>query len=193
MSKDRDALKTTVLARYVGGNIFTPKVSDEEDSKGEKYYSACLILEKDEDKKIKKIYNEVVSQKYGDKAPKLDDWTIREGDDEDYEFSYGSFFINPKGKKQPTLLVKRNNVLHNVLEADDIIYPGCYVAASVNTFVYDKNPARNVKRPGVSLGLRALMFIRHGERLSDVVDAEAEFEGYESEVEEVVDDDYIPF
>lgn len=192
MSKDKDALKTTVLGRYVGGPIFEPKISEEEDSRGEPFYSACVILNNGEEKKIKKIRDEAIKQKFGDKPPKTDDWTIREGDDEEYEASYGSLFINPKSKNQPELVIKRAGVLHNVTKEDDLLYPGCYVAISVNSFCYDKKPERNVKRPGVSLSSRAIMFLKHGERLSDVVNAEAEFDGFDSEIEDADDDD-IPY
>lgn len=52
---------------------------------------------------------------------------------------------------------------------------------SVEAYGYDGDKAKNIK-PGVTLNLRAILFRKDGERLSDYIDAESEFEGFDSEL-----------
>ena len=43
-------------------------------------------------------------------------------------------------------------------------------------------------KPGVTLNVRAVMFLKDGERLGDSVDVEEEFDGFDSDLD---DDDFI--
>jgi hypothetical protein len=183
-------IKTVAIGTYIGGALFEPK-RDENTEKAR--YSAAIVLDPGEDLKIKKAVEHVISQKYPNKKPKLVDWTVREGDDEEYEHSFGKKFINAKSVKPPMTIIKRNGVVEKILQDDDLLYPGCKVVVSLSPFCYEGDSAKGIK-PGVSLNLRSVMFLKHGERLTDVVDPESEFEGYESEVEESIDaEDDVPF
>ena len=177
---------TTVIGRFVGGGLFEPR--SQEEGKDPRY-SACVVLEDGEGAKINKIIETAKKEKWGNKKPAgLQTWGVREGDDPEYEASYEHDFINPKSSRKPQTLVKRDNVFVEVTVDDDLLYPGCYVAVSVEAYGYDGDKSKSIK-PGLSLNLRAVMFRKHGERLGDYVDAENEFEGYDSDCED--DDDFL--
>lgn len=59
-----------------------------------------------------------------------------------------------------------------VLDAQGF-YAGCYARASVNAYGYDRGGGK-----GVSLGLQNLMFVKHGERLDNRIEAAADFEAF---------------
>ena len=163
--------KVTVRGRFIGGSIYQPK-----DNNGRAQYSACIVLDDGEEAKIEGAVKEAITAEFGSKAPKLQDWSVRVGDDEEYEHSFGKKFINPKSseKKPPTLFRK----VEGSLEPTEDIYAGCYVAASVNAYAYKGDKSKGVN-PGVTLQLRGLLFLEDGEPLADKV-TESEFEGYDS-------------
>lgn len=181
--KNRETL-TTVTGRFIGGGLFQPRTQEE--GKPPRH-NACVVLDEGQEDKIKLALTYARNEKWGSKKPAgLTIWGVRKGEDEEFENSYGMSYINPKSSRLPELLVKRNGKFVQVTEDDDLLYPGCYVAVSVEAYGYDGDKAKSIK-PGVSLNLRGVMFRRHGERLSDYVDAENEFEGLDSEVEEDID------
>jgi len=167
----------TVKGRFIGGALFEPN----EDGK----HSACIVLDDGEDSKIEDVRDNAIKNKWGNKVPPgLTDWTVREGDDEEYEASFGNMFINPKssGKKAPKTVVKVDGVIEAV--DDTVIYPGCYVAVSVNAYCMDANKEKKMKAC-VCLGLGNVMFLKDGERLGGGSNPEDDFEDFES----VVDND----
>jgi len=102
-------LKTNVIGRFVGGSLFGPK-----DDNGRLKYSACIVLEPGEEKKIEAIRDAAKQTQWGPKQPsKVTDWTLREGDDPEFETSFGNNYINPKAseKSQPKTVIKRAGVL----------------------------------------------------------------------------------
>lgn len=177
--------KTTVVGRYVGGSLF--------DTNDDGKYTACVVLNDGEDQKIKAIRNAAVTEKWGEKKPKaLTDWTLREGDDEEYEASFGRKFINPKAnaKNQPKTVKKIDGVLEAV--GDETIYPGCYVAVSVNAYGMDANKEKNMKAC-VCLGLGNVMFLKDGERLGGGSNPEDDFADFATEASNDIDDDLDDF
>lgn len=175
---EKQELKITVKGRFIGGALFEPKETD-----GKTQYNACVVLDDGEAAKIEKITQAAVKEKWDGKKPSgLQNWGVREGDDPEYAHSFEKQFINPKAglKVKPAVLVKRDGVMQNVEEDDGIIYPGCYVAVSVNAYAYDGDKTKNIK-PGVTLGLRGVMFIKDGEPLTDRLNAESEFADFDSE------------
>jgi len=168
-------LKTTVIGRYVGGSLF--EVND--DGK----FTACVVLEPGQDTKVEAIRDAAKAEKWGNKQPsKVTDWTVREGDDPEYETSFGSFYINPKAsaKSQPKTVIKRDGVLESV--DDGVIYPGCYVAVSLNAYCMDANPEKKMKAC-VCLGLGNVMFLKDGERLGGSSNPDDDFADFESETD----------
>lgn len=179
-------LKVTVTGRFIGGALFEPK---EHEDGGKPKYSACVVLDEGEDAKVKKLAAAAVKNKWGNKKPGgLQNWTVREGDDEEYEQSFEKLYINPKSTREPQTVIRRNGVMEKVELDDDILYTGCYVAVSVGVYAYDGDKKKGIK-PGVTLNLRAAMFLKDGERLSDSVNAENEFDGFKSEAA-ANDDDF---
>lgn len=166
-------MQTTVKGRFIGGALYSPK----ESQSGEKF-SACVVLEPGEEEKIRGIRALAMEEEFGNKAPKgLKDWTLRKGDDEEYEHSFGKLFINPKSKAEKKPPVMRR--VAGVLEPCEDIYPGCYVHVSVNAYAYSGDAKKSIE-PGVSLGLRAVMFWKDGDRIGGGFSNE-EFEGFESD------------
>ncbi|MBL4898686.1 MAG: DUF2815 family protein [Colwellia sp.] len=181
-------VKATVKGRFVGGGLFEAR-----DDNGRMKHSACIVLGDGEDRKIKTIIDNAIAEKWGNKKPAgLQDWGVREGDDPEFEASFGQLFINPKAneKSPPQTVIKRNGVVEAVTEEEKLIYPGCYVAVSVSAYCMEADPAKKMKAC-VCLNLRAVMFTRNGDPLGDSVNAENEFADFNSEEFEDDDDDLL--
>lgn len=165
-------MQCVVKGRFIGGALYEPK----ESQSGMKY-SACVVLEPGEEDKIRAIRDEALKEKFGSKLPKsLKDWTLRKGDDEDYEHSFERWFINPKSpdKKRPGIMRR----VQGELEPTEDVYPGCYVHVSVNAYAYESGDLG----AGITLGLRGVLFWKDGEVLGGGFRA-SEFDGYDSEVD----------
>lgn len=182
----QSATKVTVKGRFVGGGLFEARQGATDKTAK---FSACVVLNDGEDKKIDKIIQAAVKEKFPNKKPAgMQIWGVREGDDEDFEASFDQKFINPKSSKSPQTLVKREGVAHEVTQEDDILYPGCYVAVSVGAYAYPADKDKGIKA-GASLQVRAVMFMKDGERLGDVVDADEEF----GEIDDSEEEDFDVF
>lgn len=185
--------RATVTGRFVGGGLFEPRLDPQNKDKAPKF-SACVVLDEGQAAIIEGIRDVALEEKFGNKVPKgLQDWTVREGDDEDFEATFGKMFINPKmsnnKNKEPKRVHRDESGAHvSVKQSDDIIYPGCKVAISVNAYAYSGDQGAGIK-PGVTLGLRAVMYTGKGERLDDNVNVDNEFDGVEAAPIEVEDDD----
>lgn len=179
--------RVTVQGRYTGGALWTAKANQADPDR--ERFSACVVLNKGEDKKVVAAAEAAMTEKWGSKLPAgLQDWTVREGDDPEYTSSYEKQFINPKSTRPIQVVRKVDGAFEAVTKEDDVVYPGCYVAASIDVYCYDGDKARGVK-PGVTISLRSVMFVKDGERLDDQVNAESEFS--DVEVDEGEDDDFL--
>lgn len=166
---------TVVKGRFIGGGLFDLK-------EGKKKHSACIVLEGDDDAgKIRKIRDDAIAEEFGSKVPKdLQDWTLNKGDDEDYA-SFGKLFINPKSKDRVSVGVKKDGRFVPVDAEDGVVYPGCYVHASVSAYAYAGDAKKQIK-PGVTLILRGVCFWKDGEPLGNRF-SDSEFDEVESEVD----------
>lgn len=174
---NQNPTRVTVTGRFIGGGLWEPRKTTEDSAEK---YSTCVVLNSGQASKVEKVVNAAIVEKWGNKKPSgLQIWGVREGDEEEFEASFEQEFINPKAGKPPQTLIKRGGVVEKVTEEEDILYPGCYVAVSIGAYAYDGDKKKSIK-PGVSLNVRAIMFTKDGERLGDVVNAEAEFEDFES-------------
>lgn len=181
--------KTTVTGRYIGGGLFVPRADPNNPEKMR--HSACIVLDEGEPEKVEAVVKQAIADKWGGKPPAgLQVWGVREGDDPEYEASYDEKFINPKSTKAPKVLVRTDGVYKETGIDDGTVYPGCYVAASVEAYGYDGSKKDNIK-PGVSLNLRAVLFRKDGERLDDYMDADSEFGGVEAADPTDVADDFL--
>lgn len=172
--------KCTIKGRFIGGSIFTP-----DDDKGK--YSAVIVLDESSVSKIETIRADSMSEKWKKRPAGHQDWTVREGDDEEFENSFGHMFINPKANKKPKCFTKRKGKLEEVQESDDLIYAGCYVYAVVDAYSYDGSKEKNIKA-GTTLGLQHLVFWKHGEPLGyDGNPAEDDYADMESELDDDID------
>jgi hypothetical protein len=171
-------MQTTVKGRFVGGALYQAK----ETQSGMKF-TACVVLEPGEEEKIRKIRDEAIAEEFGSKKPKgLKDWTLRKGDDEEFEHSFEKFFINPKAgdTRKPAILRK----VSGVCEPTEDVYPGCYVHVSVNAFAYTGDSKKGMD-PGVTLGLRGVLFWKDGEKIGggfredEFADADSEEDSFE--------------
>lgn len=169
--------RVTVKGRMINNATFNPKTNEY----GKEQYSALVILDNGEEEKIKEAKSLACKEEFGGKIPaNLQDWTVREGDDEDYDLTFGKRFINAKATKKPKALVRRNGELEQIGEDDGLIYAGVNVAVSVDIYAYKKNVDKKIPA-GVSCGLRAVMFRSHNDPLSSNIINDDEFDGIESD------------
>lgn len=146
------------------------------------HFDALVVLDEGQVQKIEAIRQKALEEKFGDKIPaKFSDWTLREGDDPEYETSFGKKFIFPKSKstgtkkaRPPKALRKVNGEYERVSEEDGLFYSGCYVAINVNAYAWAADKAKNMQA-GVTLGLNAVLFVKDGERLSSEVNDDEAF------------------
>lgn len=78
----------------------------------------------------------------------------------------GDWFIRPTSRRMILCGDRRGEQLTDV----SVLYPGCYVLATVAVFHYIRPESH-----GVSFGLRSLQFFEDGPRLDDNIDAENAF------------------
>ena len=143
-----------------------------------------MVLDEGEDKKIQAAIDAAVLEKFEGKPPgKVQDWGVREGDDVEFDASYGKLYINPHATEdsRPATKIKRKGKLEDVREEDAIIYAGCHVAIFVEAYAYLGSKKESIK-PGATLGLIAVMFIKDGEPLGKITASPEEgFEGFDTE------------
>lgn len=162
-------MKVQIRGRYVGGALVEPK-------EGRDKLNACISeLDDISVKKLTDAVDAAIVEKFG-KKKKVQDWVIREGDDEEFTATFGEKFINPKSN-QPIPTKRVDNGTVTDIPASEI-YPGCYVAAIVSVYAYNGNKEKNIK-DGVSCGIQGIAFIKDGERLGGGLE-DSDFAGVES-------------
>lgn len=156
-------------------------------------YSASLILdmanlsttEKQRLGALGQACRDKLREKFGDKAFKDDgvtpksayNWPFRDaGEKDDLEgYKEGDKFFNCTSHRRPGMAKAVNEggrvSVQDTLDAETF-YPGCYVQALVNPFVFEAEGNK-----GVALGLEHIVFIRDGERLDGTTGSAAEAYG----------------
>lgn len=159
----------------MGGGLFTPR----KDRSGNLKHSACVVIDDPREvKKIEAARDAAIAEKFPSGFPKRGvDWTIREGDEEEFEASFGHMFINPKSTKPVGIGTRVDGKFERIDQESGIIYPGCYVFISVEAYGY-----KGEDGAGVTLGLQGVCFFKDGEPLGPRFD-ETDFDGCESEVD----------
>jgi len=169
-------MKITVKGRLLNNAIFSPKTDETYDKT---QYAALVVLNPGEAEKVTAARDEALKEKFGKVPPKYTDWTVREGDDPEFENTYENKFIHSKSDKLPKAMVREDGALRTVDEDEGLIYAGAYVAVSIDVYAYEFQ-----KQKGVSTGLRAIMFVKHGDALGGAVVTNSEFDDIDSDLEE---------
>ncbi len=191
---DKPQSKTLITprARLSYPHLFEPKAPQGSD---EAVYSCCLVFENGKD--AKPLYDEalrIAREKWGQKA----DEAIKQGKirlplrDGSEKYAAGSRYLNVKSKSAPGIVDRYAGPDGKPIPISDpeLLYPGCYVRASIRGFAYDVSGNR-----GVSFALGNIQKLDEGERLDGKTPAAEEFEALESgpaNLAETNDDD-IPF
>ena len=143
-------VSVTVAGRFIGGGLFTARAKHEGKPAE---YNAVIVLDDEEYAKVKAARDQAVAEKWGKKIPPgVKDYTDQTGDDPEMA-SFEKQYINPKSKSLdrngspkagPKTLVKRGGVLMPTTQGEGVIYPGCYVAASITVYAVDGDKAKSI-------------------------------------------------
>lgn len=147
----------------------------------EPVYSCALVFEAGTDlSALKAEALRAAREKWGEKA----DAMIAQGkvrlpfrtDGDEKGYPPGSIFINARSKSQPGVVDRFAGPDGKPVRitSPELIYPGCYVRASVRAFAYDVSGNR-----GVSFALGNIQKLGDGPRLDGRKAAEDEFEALE--------------
>lgn len=101
---------------------------------------------------------------------------IQDGDEKDDATYHGHWYINAKNDRKPQVVDRRRNPIQNEEEAEDLIYAGSYVNASVDLYPFGRNG-----NFGVGIALGNVQQYRDGERLDGRSTAEEDFEVYDDD------------
>ncbi len=184
----------TVTGRFTGGALFSPKQTGEN---GKQQYTLNLVLDDGEETKIEEAVKAAIAEKWGGKTPSnMNNWAVRKGDDPEFASSYGKFFINAKANtvsskgvpmKRPGTFIRRGGKIEPIEAEEEIIYPGCYVAAEISVYAFDGDKAKNIK-PGVTISFSKVLYRKNGERLSSQTSADDAFAGFDDS--ELADEEF---
>lgn len=161
-------------------NLFTPSSMVGADGKPqEPKFSATFIFDNNEhaalldkiDALIDRLALDEFKKKVGFKR------CLRDGNDKSELEGYGDgkSFITASNKARPGVVDRR---LNPIVEADNIIYAGCYVNATIRLWVQNNQFGKRVNAQ-----LRAVQFLRDGDSFgAGPVDATQEFEAIDDQV-----------
>ena len=126
-------------------------------------FSANLLVvpDSEEHKKLTKMVNEAVKEKWNGKMPRGFKSPVKNGDDKEYEGYPGMVYIQAKNKRRPQVVDRDRSVL---TEEDDKLYPGCKVNAVVSCYCWEHPTGGK----GASFSLDCVQFKEDGEPLGAV-------------------------
>lgn len=167
--------QTTVTGRL----LTNPKrfFAGEDNDYGKYIYSAQIVLDDASVTKLEKAREATIAEIWEGKPmpSSANDYVIREGDDEEYEGTFGKkFIIAKKQDGAPKVIRKVNGKMEPVSAEDGIFYTGCDVALSVDVYGSKGNKAKKIPAY-LTVGLRGVMFLRDNTPIGNVVNAESEF------------------
>lgn len=155
-------------------------------AQGKAMFSVALVFTPDTDlTALKNAIVATVVEKFGqDKAKEVlakmvPGGSVRNPLRADIDKKYGdggNFFVNARNATKPQVAhpyadTNGRPKLMTDKEVEALMYPGCYVRASLNPFWFDK-----AGNKGVAFGLNNLQWLRDGERLDSRTSAENEFD-----------------
>lgn len=143
----------TIPCRLSYAKIWEPTTDD----KGNKKFSAMLLIPKTDKKTIKSIEDAIQAaklEKFGDKAPKNLPTTFNDGDetadnDEKYDSlrGYMTLNVNTDAKRPLDIVKKKDGVIHAITNQDEV-YSGCWCYVTVTLKGYDIEVA-GAKKKGI--------------------------------------------
>ena len=159
----------TGKVRLSYANVWEPRP----DNNGEEWYGTSILISKEDKEtlnKIKTVVNalkEEAKSKYGGKLPAKFHTPLRDGDEErpDDEAYVGHYFLNAKSKNKPGIAKPIGRGSDGKMKFQEItdeteVYSGCYVKASLNFYLFDRNGNR-----GIGVGLNNIVKVQDGEPL----------------------------
>ena len=108
---------------------------------------------------------------------------LHDGNEQPETEGYGDgiMYLRSSNRTRPPVV---NRDMSPIVEADGIIYAGCYVNATVRLFAWDHPTGGK----GVSASLRAIQFVKDGESFgAGKVDVEKEFQSLDEQAQEELD------
>jgi hypothetical protein len=154
-----------------------------------KYTATFLIDKKTQGPLIKKIeaaIERATAAAWPTKRPKDIIITLKDGDDETYDGYAGKMSLKAGRKNRPHLLAANRDPL-SIEEANEILYAGCYVNASVD-FNATKDGYGKFR---VWCNLRGVQFYKQGERFASgiPVNVDSEFDDFSDDSDDGLLDD----
>lgn len=154
----------TVLS--VEGRLSFEHIFQPDSTNGSKpAYSATILIPKNDPQiaKIRAAIKQTATDKWHERAPKIleniirsNSLCFRDGDDKSYDGYQDMMYITSRNAVRPTTFDRDVNP---VVEADGIIYSGCYVRANIELWAQDNGNGKRIN--GKLLGVQ---FIRDGDR-----------------------------
>ena len=183
--KNKKATKVVIPCRLSYAHIWEPGTNP--DGTKDKY-SACLLIDKKDEKTIEKVKKAIEEAKVEGKSkianskgiiPNNIKQPLRDADDEgiddpNYE---GMMFINASSKTRPQIVDRH---VQPILEQSEV-YSGCYCNVSVNFYAFNVD-----KNKGIAAGLNNIQKLKDGERLAGGSSAEDDFDELDDEEDESI-------
>ena len=164
------------MAKVITGKVrlsFVNLAEPKDDMQGVPFYSAQIIIDKDDKRTVQAFEKAVAALRQDPKAlakvnnnEKAIAVPFRDGDTDTadsvanapdvYE---GKYFVNAKNKRRVTCLGKNKEHLEP-FDIEEQLYSGCFVQAQLSLYVYNANGNK-----GVGVGLEAVRKVADGDRL----------------------------
>ncbi len=178
--KSKNVEVTLKNVRLSFENVFTEQVmTDKETGKVTKKFKANFLIPKTDKATVQMMddaIDDAIFAKWGDDPPKLKDEKLcmRDGDDENYDGYADHMYVSASNSKRPTVVGRDKKPL---VQADGVIYSGCYVNAVIRIWAQD-----NAYGKRVNASLEAVQFYKKGDAFgAPPVDIDEKFETYEDE------------
>ena len=169
-------LSVTVTGRLVGENLFRPKDPDEPGKNP--YYSLVLVMDDQPNERISEMINKTLSYKFPKGMPsEFSIWGERFGDDDEFQYTKGKYYIHPKSGKKPEVVKNDKDTPGRfipITEDEMLIYAGAYVAVNISPLIFERG-----RNNGLTLTVNAVLFVAHGEPIT-YMDVSEMFQGHTS-------------
>jgi hypothetical protein len=155
-----DELNTTLrlsAVRISYPHLFEPKGFNG----GAPKYSAKFLIPKTDTVQVKKVADLIkalAAASYKDKkVPPPDKLCMRDGDQTGKDEEAGHWIVSASESTRPVVVDRDRTPL---AAEDDVIFPGCYVNATINLWAQDNQFGRRI-----NANLHGVQFVKKGERL----------------------------
>jgi hypothetical protein len=183
MSENKDMMLNNVRLSFP--DLFKAKAFEE--GKQAKYGASFLIDPDTKEgakliKSLTKEMNILAKANWPKKIPKGLKKCLRDGDDQDYDGYEGMMFVSSASETRPHVVDRRRQP---VVEADDIVYAGCFVNAKVRLWCMD-----NQYGTRIAAEIIAVQYVSAGEAFGKApVDIEDTFDMLDDVDDDDDDDD----